>query len=168
MRVLITGDSHLARPARDGWSITPGSTSVAVGGAVATDLPGQVAGLDPAAYDVVVVSVGTNDAGWRAVPLAEFTGGIAWLLAWAGATPVVLMTSPGCLDARAAGWSNARLAEYAAAAASLVEAAGGRVLDTPALLAPLGPAAFVEDGFHLTPAAYDVLLPALARATDIP
>jgi lysophospholipase L1-like esterase len=95
MRVLITGDSHLARPVRAGWAITPDSTSVAVGGSVATDLPGQVAGLDPAAYDVVVVSIGTNDAGWREVPLAAFTDGVSWLVGWSGTTPVVLMTHPG-------------------------------------------------------------------------
>jgi lysophospholipase L1-like esterase len=182
MRVLITGDSHLARPVRAGWAITPDATSVAVGGSVATDLPGQVAGLDPTAYDVVVVSIGTNDAGWREVPLEEFTHGVGRLVAWAGATPVLLMTSPGCVEGRAAGhWSNARLSTYAAAAGALVTAAGGRVLDTPALLAPLGDDAFVDDGFHLTPAAYDLLLPALhaaataagsasetARARDLP
>lgn len=167
MRALVLGDSHLARPVRAGWTISPEATSVAVGGAVATDLPGQVAGLDPSAYDVVVVSIGTNDAGWRDVPLAEFTDALGWLLGWAGGTPVLLMTSPGCDEASAAGhWSNTRLTEYADAAAALVETAGGQVFDTPAVLAPLGPAAFVEDGFHLTPAAYDLLLPALRRAAN--
>ena len=165
MSVLVAGDSHLARPVRAGWRISPDATSVALGGAVATDLPGQLAGLDPSAYDVVVVSIGTNDAGWRDVPLAEFTGAIGWLVDWAGATPVLLMTSPGCDEASAAGhWSNTRLTEYADAAAALVEAAGGRVFDTPAALAPLGAGAFVEDGFHLTAAAYDLLLPELGAA----
>ena len=165
MKVLVAGDSHLARPVRAGWRITPDAPAGAVGGSVATDLPGQLAGLDPAAYDVVVVSIGTNDAGWRDVPLAEFTAAIGWLLDWAGSTPILLVRSPGCDETAAAGhWSNARLTAYAGAAGALVDAAGGAVLDTPAVLAPLGPGAFVEDGFHLTAAAYDLLLPALGLA----
>lgn len=165
MRVLVAGDSHLARPVRAGWRIAPDATSVAVGGSVATDLPDQVAGLDPSAYDVVVVSIGTNDAGWRDVPLEEFTAAIGWLLAWSEPTPVLLMRSPGCDETAAAGhWSNARLTAYAEAAGALVEAAGGELLDTPSVLAPLGREAFVEDGFHLTAAAYDLLLPALGVA----
>lgn len=164
-RVLVTGDSHLARPVRAAWRITPQATSVAVGGSVATDLPGQVAGLDPATYDVVLVSIGTNDAGWREVPLEVFADGVDWLLSWAAPTPVLLMTSPGCLDDQAgAHWSNARLRRYADTAGRLVAAAGGQVLDTPAVLAPLGADAFVDDGFHLSPAAYDLLLPALGTA----
>ncbi|MDO7867273.1 SGNH/GDSL hydrolase family protein [Nocardioides jiangxiensis] len=165
MRVLIAGDSHLARPVRGGWSIAPGAVSVAVGGSVATDLPCQVATLDPSAYDVVVVSIGTNDAGWREVPLEEFRAAVSGFLSWAGQTPVLLMTSPGCDESRASGhWSDARLRAYADAAAEAVTRAGGSVLSTPSVLAPLGAAAFVEDGFHLTPAAYDLLLPALAEA----
>lgn len=165
MKVLVAGDSHLARPVRAGWRIAADATAVAVGGAVATDLPDQVAGLDPAAYDVVVVSIGTNDAGWRDVPLEEFTAAVDWLLDWAGPTPLLLMTTPGCDESAAAGhWSNARLTAYAEAAGALVEAAGGEVFDTPSVLAPLGPRAFVEDGFHLTAAAYDLLLPALGAA----
>lgn len=167
MTVLVLGDSHLARARPRHAEIADDTLSRAVGGSVATDLPGQVAGLDPAAYDVVVVSIGTNDAGWRDVPRAEFTDAVRWLLGWAGTTPVLLMTSPGCDEASAAGhWSNARLASYSVTAAALVEAAGGRVLDTPAVLAPLGTAAFAEDGFHLTRAAYDLLLPALGAAVE--
>ncbi|TCJ31078.1 SGNH/GDSL hydrolase family protein [Nocardioides jejuensis] len=167
MPVLITGDSHLARPVRGGWSIGADAVSVAFGGSVATDLFHQVDGLDPAAYDVVVVSIGTNDAGWRDVPLPAFLGAIGAFLDWAGATPVLLMTSPGCDEQRASDhWSDTRLRQYADEAAALVTAAGSGVLDTPAVLAPLGTAAFVDDGFHLTPAAYDLLLPALRDAAS--
>jgi lysophospholipase L1-like esterase len=167
MPVLITGDSHLARARPRHAEIAADTTSRAIGGSVATDLAGQVANLSPAAYDVVVVSIGTNDAGWRDVPLPTFLGAISSFLDWAGATPVVLMTSPGCDEGRAGGhWSHTRLRQYAEEAAALVTAAGGSVLDTPAVLAPLGAAAFVEDGFHLTPSAYDLLLPALAHAVS--
>jgi lysophospholipase L1-like esterase len=163
MRVLITGDSHLARARPRHAEIAAEVTSRAIGGSVATDLAAQVANLDPTAYDVVLVSVGTNDAGWRDVPLETFTTALGDFLAWASTTPVLLMTSPGCVEGRAAEhWSSAKLTAFGAEAAALVTAAGGRVLDTPAVLASLGDDAFVEDGFHLTPAAYDLLLPALA------
>lgn len=165
MTVLVLGDSHLARALPRHAEIADTTVSRAVGGSVATDLPGQVVGLDPTTYAAVVVSIGTNDAGWRDVALPEFVDAVAWLLDWAGPTPVVLMTSPGCDESAAAGhWSSARLTEYADRAAALVDAAGGHVFDTPAALAPLGADAFVEDGFHLTRAAYDLLLPALCRA----
>lgn len=165
MHVLIAGDSHLARPVRGGWSLTPDTTSVAVGGSVATDLAAQVRDLDPSSYDVVVLSIGTNDAGWRDVPLPTFLAAIRDFLEWTGDSPVLLMTSPGCDETRAEPhWSDAQLAHFATEAAALVRAAGGGVLDTPAVLAPLGAPAFVADGFHLTEAAYDVLLAALHDA----
>lgn len=165
MRVLITGDSHLARARPRHAEIAADTSSRAIGGSVATDLAGQVANLDPAAYDVVLVSVGTNDAGWRDVPLETFTTALEDFVSWAGTTPVLLMTSPGCVEGRAAQhWSAAKLATFATEGAALVTAAGGRVLDTPAVLAHLGDDAFVDDGFHLTSAAYDLLLPAITAA----
>ena len=45
-------------------------------------------------------------------------------------------------------------------------AVGARVVDSPALLAPLGAAALAADGLHLTGAAYDVLLPAVREAAE--
>ena len=168
MSALVLGDSHLAR-VRDLLEASgPGMTVRAFGGAIATDLTDQLAGLDPAAYDVVVVSIGTNDAGWRDVSIELFTTAFADLLDQVAPARVVLVTSPGADEDRAPGWSTAKLAAYAAAASGLVVGAGGSVLDTPALLAPLGADAFLDDGFHLTDAAYELLLPALADAIRAP
>jgi lysophospholipase L1-like esterase len=164
MSVLVLGDSHLARVAPVLSQLLPDATVRAFGGAVATDLAGQADGLDLAAYDVVVVSVGTNDAGWREIPLEVFTHEVEALVARVPGR-VVLVTSPGADEARAPGWSNPKLATFAAAAAALVTAAGGTVIDTPSLLAPLGAGAFLDDGFHLTEAAYDLLLPRVQGAT---
>jgi len=164
MSVLVLGDSHLARVGPALVAQLPDATVRAFGGAVATDFAAQADGLDLAAYDVVVVSIGTNDAGWRDVPLDVFTREVEGLLARVPGR-VVLVTSPGADEARAPGWSNAKLAEFATAAATRVRAAGGTVVDTPALLEPLGHGAFLDDGFHLTAAAYDLLLPALGDAT---
>jgi lysophospholipase L1-like esterase len=163
MSVLVLGDSHLARVGPALVSLLPGATVRAFGGAVATDLSAQADGLDLAAYDVVVVSIGTNDAGWRDVPLEVFTREVEGLVARVPGR-VLLVTSPGADEARAPGWSNAKLGEFAAAATALVMAAAGGVIDTPSVLAPLGADAFLDDGFHLTTAAYDLLLPAIAHA----
>lgn len=165
MRVLITGDSHLARARPRQREIADDVVNQAIGGSVATDLARQVGSRSATAYDAVVVSIGTNDAGWRNVPLPEFTAALEEFVAWAGMTSLVLVTSPGCDEARASGhWSSATLTTYAEEAAALVIAAGGRVVDSPAVLSALGADAFVDDGFHLTSAAYDLLLPAVRAA----
>jgi lysophospholipase L1-like esterase len=113
-----------------------------------------------------VVSVGTNDAApWKRATdfesvVAEFVAsrpGVAW----------VFVRSPGVEESRNSGSgdrTNRELAEYADVAAALFTGAGGEVIDAPALLNELGPAAFTDDGVHLTAAAYDVLIPELARA----
>jgi lysophospholipase L1-like esterase len=163
MSVLVLGDSHLARVGPALVALLPDATVRAFGGAIATDLAAQADGLDLAAYDVVVVSIGTNDAGWREVPVDVFTREVEALVARVPGR-IVLVTSPGADEARAPSWSNATLADFATAAAALVTAAGGTVIDTPSLLAPIGTDAFLDDGFHLTVAAYDLLLPAIHDA----
>ena len=165
MSVLVLGDSHLARVGPTLVAQLPDATVRAFGGAVATDFVAQADGLDLAAYDVVVVSIGTNDAGWRDVPLDVFTREVEDLLSRVPGR-VVLVTSPGADEVRAPSWSNAKLAEFATSAATRVNAAGGTVIDTPSLLAPLGADAFLDDGFHLTAAAYDLLIPVLATVAS--
>ena len=77
----------------------------------------------------------------------------------------MLLTPPGVDEARlsrTADRTNVVIDTYAAAARSRFEAAGGVVVDGRTLIADLGPAAYDDDGLHLTGAAYEVLLPALA------
>lgn len=164
MSVLILGDSHLARALPRHAEIAAVTTSRAVGGSTVLDLDDQLAGVDLTAYDVVVVSLGTNDAGWRDVPLAQFVSVLDAALARLAGRRLVFVTSPGCDPVRAGGFSPDRLATYAASAAGLVTGHGGTVVDSPAVLARLGAEAFLEDGFHLTQPAYDLLLPAVAAA----
>ena len=79
----------------------------------------------------------------------------------------MLLTSPGVAEDRLTGANdrtNAGLASYAAALTDRFTAAGAVVVDGATLLAPLGSDAFADDGLHLTGAAYDLLLPALADA----
>lgn len=163
MRVLLLGDSQLARLARYPLPVAREVVNRAVGGANAHDLPGQYADLDLAAFDAVLLGIGTNDAGTRPVPMEEFVAAVGEVVARAGSTPVVLVASPGA-DARASGYDDAHMASYAAAARSVVEAAGGSFFDTPRLLAPLGSLGRLPDGIHVGKAAHLVYIPALRRA----
>src|SRR5690606_29749190 len=81
--------------------------------------------------------------------------------------PVVLVAPPGVDEGRLTrvrDRTNAEMRRYAAAFGEVVLAAGGRVVDSPAALGPLGPEAFVEDGVHLSTTGYGALLPAVADA----
>ncbi|ANH40266.1 GDSL-like Lipase/Acylhydrolase [Nocardioides dokdonensis FR1436] len=178
MRIVLLGDSHLDRVRRDLHRLAPRPgaevVNAAVGGSFAFELLGQAHGVHLRPEDSVVVSVGTNDAApWKAVPPYEFEDNLRALLDHlvgldgTGVARLVYLTPPGVDEARLGGPDDrtaATVASYAAAGAALSLAAGGRVVDAHALLAPLGPRAFLDDGVHLTGAAYDLLLPALAAA----
>lgn len=166
MRVLLLGDSHLARLGPDDLvGLAARVTNAAVGGALATDLAGQLAAIDLGTHDAVVVSVGTNDAApWQQVPLDDFGRTLAASLP---PLPLVYVAPPGVDEARTRRGVDrtvALLARWSAVGRAVVERAGGVVVETPVLLAPLGSAAFVDDGLHLTRAAYDLLVPAIAEA----
>jgi lysophospholipase L1-like esterase len=166
-RVLLVGDSHLARLGPTVPALGEEVTNVARGGAFAHDLAGQVARRGTARHDLVVLSVGTNDAApWKQVPLPQFEHTLTDLVAGLRC-PVVLVSPPGVAESRlvrAHDRTSEVVGQYAGRAARVVLAAGGRVVDTPAVIAPLGDDAYLDDGVHLGPAAYALLLPALATA----
>jgi lysophospholipase L1-like esterase len=162
MRVLMLGDSHLQRLVPIQRFIAPDVVNRAVGGAVAPELLEQVGDLDLASFDVVTFCIGTNDAGSRPVVLPEFLGSIAALLDKAAGTPVVFVASPGA-SARAVGYDDAHMSSYSLAAADAVRAAGGRVVRTAALLAPLGRAGREPDGIHISTAGHAIFVPAIRR-----
>lgn len=182
-RIVALGDSHLdrlgARQQRLACTQHAGGDgtaaaevhNVALGGSRTSELAEQVAAADPGPGDLVVVSIGTNDAAsWYPVPLEEAVTHLAATFAELGRRGVgrvVLLTTPG-VDRSRLPQSNdgteADLREHAAAYADLAHARGHTVVDAARVLADLGPDAFVEDGLHLAPAAYDRLLPVLAAA----
>lgn len=168
MRVVLLGDSHLARVRRDTGRIGPDVFNAAVGGASSRDLLPQALAAGVTANDVLVVSVGSNDAApWKAVPLDEVVALVDEFLAAVPRAGLVLLTSPGVDEQRLTGANdrtNAVIAAYTALLAERFAAAGALVVDGPSLLAPLGTDAYADDGLHLTGAAYDMLLPALAEA----
>ena len=166
MRIVLLGDSHLARIQRQLPRIGENVRNAARGGATVRHLEAQAEGVGLTASDVVVVSVGTNDAApWKAVPVADFRMALSRFVESRQAGVWVIMTPPGVDESRpgAGDRSNAVVAGYRDAATAVAASHSARLLDTRSLLAQLGNAAFAKDGLHLSGAAYRLLLPALAE-----
>lgn len=152
----MLGDSHLARVQRDLPRIGPDVVNAAVGGSVAGDVLAQAAQVGVGPDDVAVLSIGTNDdMPANDVALSVFGARITEVAAQLHPARWVYVTPP--LPESAAYGDTGR--------AALEEAHPDVVVvDTVALLEPLGARAFLEDDLHLTGAAYDLLLPAVAAA----
>jgi hypothetical protein len=161
----LLGDSHLAFLGPTIPALGDDLVNLAVGGAVAQDLGCQVHGVSLPVGAPLVVSIGTNDADpSRGLPLDAFGAVVDAFIAARPGHPWVYLSSPGCVGDVDETWTAAGIARYSARAAASFADADGVVLDTPSLLAPLGDDAFTDDRFHLTAAAYDVLVPVLAAA----
>jgi lysophospholipase L1-like esterase len=170
-RVVLVGDSHLAHlgPAPEGLDLpgVDGVLNVAEDGAAAGHLLDQVRRAGVTADDVLVVSVGTNDATpGRPRAVDEFTETLRFLLDEVAPARAVLLVPPGVDEDRQTDdeHTNWGVAAYAERAAALFGAAGAQVVEAWVLLAPLRERAFADDGLHLSEAGYDVLLPALREA----
>jgi lysophospholipase L1-like esterase len=165
VRIVLLGDSHLARVRRDLTRLGDDVLNAARGGATVRDLERQsVAALSPS--DVAVVSVGTNDAApWHGLSLAEFQAALDGFVASLPAGRVVVVAPPGVDESRLGPGdrTNAGITGYRESAAAVATDHGARWLDTPSLLAPLGAVAFADDGVHLSGTTYAVLLPAIAE-----
>jgi lysophospholipase L1-like esterase len=165
-RIVLLGDSHLARVRRDLGRIGDDVLNVAVGGSSSRDLRGQAASVAWRTDDRAVLSVGSNDAApWKQVPLPEHVDLVSALLA---AVPAirVYVAPPGVVEDRLTGdpdRTNAVMDAYRDAVVAVCEAAGVQVLRADRLLAHLGAGAFAADGLHLSGEGYDVLLAELSE-----
>ena len=174
MRIVLLGDSHLARVQRRLSQLTGSddrSTPIlnaAVGGADVLDLAAQATRAAIGPDDRVAVSIGTNDAApWKQVDLSEGVARLGEFLATLRAERLVYLAPPGVDEARLGrehDRTSETMAQYAATYAAAFTAVGATIVDTPALLAPLGAEAFAEDGVHLRGSAYALILPALRSA----
>lgn len=166
MRLVLMGDSHLARVRRGLVSLGREVGNVAVGGATVHDLDGQldlVAAIRP---ETVVLSIGTNDAATqRGVSRAHFVAALEQVLVRLQGRRVVYLTPPGVVESRAAGqhWTNTRIAEYRQAAMDACAERGLARIRAEEILGQLGPRAFAADGLHLNGLGYRTLLPVIAR-----
>ena len=170
MRVVLLGDSHLARVQRELHQVGTNVHNAAEGGATALDLLAQAAGAAVDESDLVVVSVGTNDiAPSKHVPLTSFGRAVRGCLQSVHARGWVYVAPPGVDETRLTGSgdrTNAVLDAYRDAAVSTFDDAGARVVRTDRVISPLGAAAFVGDGLHLSGPAYRLVLPAIAAAVQ--
>lgn len=168
MRVVLLGDSHLARVRRDLPVVGPDVCNAAEGGASALDLLAQATRAAVQDDDLVVLSVGTNDAApWKHVPVTVFAGAVRHCLESVPARRWIYVAPPGVDEARLTGSgdrTNAVLDEYRDAALSVCSDAGAGVVRTDRVIESLGAAAFVDDGLHLSGRAYQVVLRAIAGA----
>lgn len=178
MRIVLLGDSHLARVQRDlsrlgrgdpqGSNVEPVEiVNRAAGGAIASDLASQAAAVGVGRDDHVAVSVGTNDAAPGGVPVGEVREHLEAFLASVILKRLVYLVPPGVDEVRLNGpndRTNAVMRTYASTAAEVLAGAGAVLIDGPSLVAPLGRKAFVADGIHLSGRAYDRVLSALRTA----
>ncbi|WP_457207792.1 SGNH/GDSL hydrolase family protein [Nocardioides sp. P5_C9_2] len=146
----------------------PDVHNAAEGGAPALDLVAQATRAAVDEGDLVVVSVGTNDAApWKPVPVRVFARAVLDCLQSGPARRWVYAAPPGVDESRLAGSgdrTNAIIDEYRDAAVSACNDAGARVVRTELVIRPLGAGAFVSDGLHLSGPAYKAVLPAIAEA----
>ena len=168
MRIVLLGDSHLARIRRRLAHLGDDVVNAAVGGATVHDLIPQATAAAIGRGDVVLVSIGTNDAApWRKVPVDVFRHALERFLGSSGADSCVVLLPPGVieesLDGRA-DRTDALIEDYRAAVTSAAAGAGADVVDVRAELFAMGPSTFAGDGLHLSGEGYRVLLPALNAA----
>lgn len=174
VRIVLLGDSHLARIKRDLPRLGQNVVNAAVGGATIHDLDAQAVAASVGHDDVLVLSIGTNDsAPWQAVPLSSFAAALERFLGSWDVRRLVIILPPGVDESRldsAGDRTNALLSEYRAAEIGAAATVDARLVDSRALLLPLGSRAFAQDGLHLSGKGYRVLLPALASviASEMP
>ena len=132
------------------------------------DVRAQAARAAVSEDDQVIVSVGTNDAAPRSrVSVAAFAHALSRCLQSVPARRWVYVTPPGVEESGSTGSggrTNDVIDEYRAAAVSMCDDAGVRVVHTERVIEPLGASAFVSDGLHLSGRAYRVVLAAIAHA----
>lgn len=162
MGALLLGDSHLAHFASYPWLLARDCTVRAQNGASASDLVDQWGDLDPASFDLVAISVGTNDCGIKPSTLPEFLGSIQTIIERAVPTPVLMVNNPGA-DERAQGADHELLMKYAVEAGALVRSRGGSVIDVAEVIASLGLRGRTADGLHSNKWGFLLLLPSLRR-----
>ena len=168
MRIVFLGDSHLARVRRDLTLVARDVHNAAEGGASTRDLVAQATGAAVEDSDLVVLSVGTNDAApWKQVPVPAFARALLHLMESVPARGWVYVAPPGVDEARLTGAgdrTNATIDAYRAAALAVCDDVGAGVVRTERVIEPLGAAAFVDDGLHLSGPAYKAVLRAIADA----
>jgi lysophospholipase L1-like esterase len=168
VRTVLLGDSHLAR-LRRGLAPFPGDVhNAAEGGATSRDLPAQAGAVGLRESDVVVLSVGTNDAApWKHVPVSEFGQSLEAFVGSGEARGWVFVAPPGVVEARLTGApdrTNAVIDDYRHAVIEVAGQVGGPVVRADLLLASLGETAFAQDGVHLNGTGYRILVPAISAS----
>lgn len=171
MTMLLIGDSNLARLYDELPDLVPRAFGAevecrAAGGAWSGSLRHQIGDRAVSDYEAVVVSIGSSDshtpygsspATFRENLSRELESGGRWI----ALLPRDLLRA---LDPSTTDEVNTRIRIYSGILAELVKDSGGIALDVGAITGTLGPAAYDNDGIHLTRGAYEKLVPEIADA----
>ncbi len=169
MRAVLIGDSHLARLSNDlGSLVATPVFNAAEAGASIGDAVRQASSMEVDASDIVVLSVGTNDAApWKQIPLDTFTDGLDQVKDSFDLRRWIYMTPPGVDESRLSGSNNRTnmvMGLYRDEAITVLRSGGASILPALEVIAELGSLAFSSEGVHLTEAAYSLLLPEIAKS----
>lgn len=173
MTVLLLGDSNLARLYYELPDLVPRAFGAdvecrAAGGAWSGSLRDQIGDRALPDYDAIVVSIGSSDNHpdfassptiFRENLSRELERGGRWIALLP--RDLVRALKPTRTDE-----VNALIRIYAGVLAELIKTSGGIALDVGAITGGLTPAAYDDDGIHLTRLAYEKLVPEIASAID--
>jgi lysophospholipase L1-like esterase len=168
MRTVLIGDSHLARLGNDLSPLVATPVfNAAEAGAFIGDALRQASAKQVGANDVVVLSIGTNDAApWKQTPFEAFSDGLGQLKDSFDLRRWIYLTPPGVDESRLSGSRNRTnlvTGIYRDEAITVLRSGGAAILLSHKVIAELGGLAFSTDGVHLTEAAYSLLLPEIAN-----
>jgi lysophospholipase L1-like esterase len=174
MTVLLLGDSNLAQLYDNLPDLVPLAFGAdaecrAAGGAWSGSLRQQIGKRKPSDYDAIVVSIGSSDSHpSKSSSPTIFRENLSRELEHGGRWIALLPRSLArTLDpAQPVDEVNAIIRVYRTILADMINASGGIALDTGAITERLGPEAYDTDGVHLTRAAYEELVPEIAKAVD--
>lgn len=140
----------------------------AVGGWDSSDIVKKAPYIATLKPEVVVISVGTNDASpWKQVELADFEANIKQILqAFNGSKVIFFLPPPVHAASLPAGKeiSNQDVKQYHDAAKAIVEKAGAGFINSWEIFMPLqekGESYHIDDGVHLNDRGYDLLFTAI-------
>lgn len=170
-KIVLVGDSVLARVNQDGAvALRPRLEAafperaldvLAVGGASSETTIANIAGYTFDAHDLVVISLGLNDAApWKQIPLEQFIANYKTILETIGHKNIVLL-APTFVDTVKQGQpgrDNATINQYAQGVRDLADSYELQFVDGFEIIrSHQKDELHVADGVHLNTAGYDLI-----------
>jgi lysophospholipase L1-like esterase len=175
-KLVLFGDSLFAEIGKDRTALLERTLSgydvynCAVAGWDTNDCVAKAPYISKLQSDVVVISLGTNDASpWKQVPLEKFQQNIPKIFEAFHDSKVIYLLPPPVDEAKTTKAFNSPMPDmksYNEAAKTLCQEHGIAYIDSFAVFKPLldaGREYHTEDGMHLNDFAYEIIAAELAR-----